>query len=380
ILVYDIRCPDAPVEKGRLPLPGKALSVDLDGKIACVALGKKGMAVVDLSKPAEPKLAGHIELDADAWDVKVRGNHAYLACMATLLVVVDISEPAKPKIAGRLEGKRGHSEIVFLRGKEAFLADAEKGLAAADIGKAEKPGEAGRWEDGGGYVEGVFASKRFAFVTFGRKRGEETGLRIIEVRNPKKMKQVGRIDFPGWVEGVVVHKTRAYVANTYQGLREIDVSNPAAPKEVKRHDVIADPDGGGRDLHWNTVKIFRQRKYEEAIRNFEAVVARQPKSNWSWYLLGRALFETGDFKRAEAAFSHLAKMCPWAPYFYHHGLTLEKLNRSDEAREAFKKALENIDTETGYKLFKYAANTLEGKAARSRDEVVEDLEKRIGGK
>jgi hypothetical protein len=60
---------------------------------------------------------------------------------------------------------------------------------------------------------------------------EESGLRIIDVSNPARPREVGSLDTPGQARGVALSGNVAYIADGEGGLRVVDVSNPAAPRE-----------------------------------------------------------------------------------------------------------------------------------------------------
>jgi hypothetical protein len=122
--------------------------------------------------------------------------------------------------------------------------------------------------------------------------------------------------------------------------------------------------------HWAGVRWFQQGKYEACIRCMEHAVAKSPKRNWSWYLLGRSRYELGDYEGALKAFTHLVDICPWSPYHYELGRTLKKLKCPDKAALEFKKSLAALNTDDGYKAFIYADREMEGNKPRSKDEIL----------
>lgn len=77
--VYDLSTPDAPVHRSTYATPGGALRVALDGALAYVADGERGMLVVDLSDPAAPRVAGSHRPAEPVRDVAVSGGLALLA-------------------------------------------------------------------------------------------------------------------------------------------------------------------------------------------------------------------------------------------------------------------------------------------------------------
>ena len=73
-------------------------------------------------------------------------------------------------------------------------------------------------------------------IELGRKKSDleiattmENGLHIVDVTDPYKPSLLGKISFPGWVEGVHLASNHAYVANTGTGVRSIDIRKPNQP-------------------------------------------------------------------------------------------------------------------------------------------------------
>ena len=58
------------------------------------------------------------------------------------------------------------------------------------------------------------------------------GLRVVDVMNPDAPTVVGFCDMPGSSHGVAAAGNYAHVADGGGGLRVIDVTNPAEPKEA----------------------------------------------------------------------------------------------------------------------------------------------------
>jgi tetratricopeptide (TPR) repeat protein len=130
------------------------------------------------------------------------------------------------------------------------------------------------------------------------------------------------------------------------------------------------------DPHWEGVRLFRRGAYEGAIEYLKRAIVQQPRRNWSRYLLGRCYFELREYEKALMAFSRLVELTPWSPYYCEKGKTLKKLGHHEEAAAEFKKALETLNSSTGYGLYVYADRKLEGRRARSQEQVV----RLLGGK
>lgn len=79
-----------------------------------------------------------------------------------------------------------------------------------------------------GPILGVDVEGNYAYVA-----DFKDGLRIIDMSNPAAAHEVGFLDTPGTAYDVKVVGNYAYVADGYYGgLRIINVSNPAAPVET----------------------------------------------------------------------------------------------------------------------------------------------------
>ena len=59
-----------------------------------------------------------------------------------------------------------------------------------------------------------------------------SGLQIIDISNPASPIIVGRVETPGYTDGVYVKGNYAYVTNGSFGLQVINISNPASPAIV----------------------------------------------------------------------------------------------------------------------------------------------------
>ncbi|MBU1706282.1 T9SS type A sorting domain-containing protein, partial [bacterium] len=72
----------------------------------------------------------------------------------------------------------------------------------------------------------VAVSGNYAYVA-----DSHDGLRVINITNPASPFEEGFYDTPGSAQGVAVSGNYAYVANEYVGLRIINITNPASPYE-----------------------------------------------------------------------------------------------------------------------------------------------------
>jgi len=77
----------------------------------------------------------------------------------------------------------------------------------------------------------VYVSGNMAYIADG-----ESGLRIVDVSDPTRPKEVGFYDTNDCAEEVYVFGTIAYLVDGLGGLRLIEVSDPTTPREVGFYD------------------------------------------------------------------------------------------------------------------------------------------------
>jgi hypothetical protein len=77
------------------------------------------------------------------------------------------------------------------------------------------------------YAEAVEVLGDYAYVA-----DSYAGLRVIDVSDPTLPVEIGGLDTPGYALDVAVVGDLAYVADRHSGLRVIDVSDPTLPVEL----------------------------------------------------------------------------------------------------------------------------------------------------
>jgi hypothetical protein len=72
----------------------------------------------------------------------------------------------------------------------------------------------------------------------------ENGLHVLDTRDPYSPSLLGKVSFPGMVEGVHVAGDAAYVANAFLGVRSIDVGDLDEPVLIDTFSAL--PQNAGR--------------------------------------------------------------------------------------------------------------------------------------
>lgn len=169
-----------------------------------------------------------------------QGSHAGLA-------VVDISRPGAPRRLAlwRSPDPMRGSAMVVVRGRHAFLAAMEHGVLAFDVGAR------GTIEPLGRLLPDVHKPRRDPnriqhpnarglaikgdrlFVAF-----DAGGLRVLDVSDPKAMKEIGYHLLPAMAHkqqaynNIALDGDRAYAAIDYAGLEVIDIRDPRRPRSL----------------------------------------------------------------------------------------------------------------------------------------------------
>ncbi|MBK7781358.1 MAG: hypothetical protein IPJ58_11440 [Ardenticatenia bacterium] len=300
LLVLDVRDPDRPRYLTAVGTDLAVTGLAVDGVRLLVSVGwdarSGGLLVFGLADPTLPTLMGKLDVGQDARAVAPVGRYALLATLENLFVV-DLADPAAPRVASQVRAYEGVDIVVsgtraWLRRRWVAprdtnhlalfdLADlpvirplgelsmlTNRGMAAAGdlvlaadgargllvVGPAE-PGEKRlrlrHREPTIGSPAGVVIDGDHAFIS-----DEDGEVWVLDLRDPASPAVVGRVDLQNEgtllsMEGtrgtaaLAVRDGRAYVARTgwnwtIGGLHVVDVSNPAAPRQVGRWDAYTE--------------------------------------------------------------------------------------------------------------------------------------------
>ena len=285
VQVLNISVPTDPRAVGFLKIPSSRSGerVFVQDNLALL-VGSWDIRVIDISNLAAPKEVGFLTTQPHfIRDVFVQGDLAFLADAGGFRAV-DISDPAVPKTAGSLSTP----ERIFsvgIQGAYAYVAAGRAGLRVVDITDISAPIEVGHLDTGGTVVD-VAVHGQHAFIVEGDEFPGPTsagqGLRVIDISNPALHKEVGSLFTPGEARGIVVLGDLAFVADGTEGLRIIDISNPVSPKEVGsrntpgsavegNHAYVADGEDGFRIIDISNPASPRNTGSLKSLRSTEGV-------------------------------------------------------------------------------------------------------------
>ncbi|MEZ4367061.1 MAG: hypothetical protein R2939_12370 [Kofleriaceae bacterium] len=253
--IVDVADPAAPVELGHLPTEfgGDEIYNDVklvDGpaatRYALMASSVAGVVVVDVTQPSTPTVVAHLGTPpspgatVDIHTLSVDGGRAYLANLDTGLEIWDVTTPTAPVRLGGFARSQpfGFLHDLFVDGDRAYLNWWDAGMVVVDVADPAAPVELGRFV---GYGEHTSHSSWVTEVG-GRRLAvhgdEQYGAHVhvvdVDEGGPTFLDDVG-----AWqtrpevsVHNVMAFGDRAYLAHYQDGVRVLDLGDPAAPVQV----------------------------------------------------------------------------------------------------------------------------------------------------
>ena len=228
----------------------------------------KGVVIFDIRNPASPRLAGQFWFDGGSNNresftnvhtltLGPDGNTLYAINQShatTDLRIIDVSNPAAPQELGRylrpevqdvLDGFHDITVIDRQGRRIGFLASLGSGLLIVDLTNpaAVRPLGSITWD-------GVLSHSGAAFEAGGKlyyahnDEGFDQGMTILDVSDLTDPKVVARYQTR---RGTSIHNIEivnniAYVSYYLEGLRVVDLRDPARPVEIGHYDTVAAED------------------------------------------------------------------------------------------------------------------------------------------
>lgn len=290
LVILDVSNPEAPVEIGSHDMPGFwwFYGFDYCDGYACIAGGKEGLRVVQISSPDSITDVGIYDPYDLTSGLAVSGDYTFVGTYMKDLVVYDVSDPSSPVEVTALEFPDSPIKQISVWGNHlyvpAVIVDHNAGVSVLDITDPTNPEEIAYWSAPPGYSGAPFNVERYgnyAFVAcalggveiydvtqldqpvvldnwtlwnamtnqgFGVTNVKISwpylyapdrafGLYVLDISDPSNIVEVASCNTPGeamWADISADHR-HIYIADADEGLRVIDVSNPLAPVEVGFH-------------------------------------------------------------------------------------------------------------------------------------------------
>lgn len=198
----------------------KARRVAADGSYgyACV---EDQLHILHTDSQGNTKHVGMCTLPAQCVAVAAKDGYAYVAS-GTSLFIVHVADPPHPSLLATLTGHR--TRAVAIEGDYAYLTSERDGLRILDISNPARPTEVGRLASlDAGFVPCV----RNGYVYAGRGSGNRFA--VVNAQDPSAPFVQGSVEPGAQPLQVAVKGDYAYTVSIYKGLQVFDVSNPSTP-------------------------------------------------------------------------------------------------------------------------------------------------------
>ncbi len=190
--VLDVSSRYRPLELGHIALPGQPQGLHVADRRAFVALGRDGVAVLDVSRPAMMRLLRRIPLEpaapgGEAHAITYYAGVAYVAAGDAGLVVIDSARAGAETLAGTI-ALTGPALDIGRRGTALFVAAGEAGLAALDISSPRRPALIATLPPPAGErSSSLFITGRRAYVS------HDESLSVVDIGRPAQMGLLARV-------------------------------------------------------------------------------------------------------------------------------------------------------------------------------------------
>lgn len=255
--VFDWSDPAHPVLLSTLEGLGASRQIAVRDGYAYITARADGLYIVDVRDARHPKLAAHYDSLELATGVAVNGGLCLVANRHLGVELLDVSEPAAPRFLSAVLA--GEAQSVCIDGGYMYVGDwMNKTVHVFDIRDPGHPAKISSMAVDG-YADGVCARDGYCYIATGhhsarlknrRKYYHYTyvvpemfedgygcghGLEIFDVADPHRPEYVSSVKFPPlYVSGfdtwlVQVSGSYAYVADTFNGLFVVDISDIGRP-------------------------------------------------------------------------------------------------------------------------------------------------------
>ncbi|GHH01494.1 hypothetical protein [Comamonas sp. JC664] len=255
LTVFDVRTPRAPVQTASFQLPSDGYwnGVWAKDNALYIASGDAGVLVFDLERPARPVFVRNLPAASGPINVHtvfVEGTRLYAMSPAPdqETLIFDVANAMEPRLLARYayrdSGATGYPHDAFAYDGRLYINHMTDGFLVVGL-EGETPALLGRYAHAYNVSHanavGTFQGRTVAF-----EGGETLGahVRVLDVTNPSGIVKVGEYKLRGLtsVHNMVLVGTRLYVAHYHEGVRVLDVSNPAQPRELAHFNTFRETD------------------------------------------------------------------------------------------------------------------------------------------
>lgn len=231
--IYDVSKPDHIFKTGEVAIPGFNTHVIVSGNYAYVSNTYEGVEIVDISDPAHPRFVHEIDLNLRrgwVYSLQKIGNMLYVNAISQLppditkqaVYVIDATDPLNAKVLYNIQHDAQFAEV---RGNFLYLLRFDR-LTTFDISDPVWPRATS--------VISLFNQTEVALEIMGDYlyiTGGSEGVLVFSLQNPAQPKRIGYIGESFRSFNAVAEGNTLAAYESGQGIRLIDISNPANPQQ-----------------------------------------------------------------------------------------------------------------------------------------------------
>lgn len=230
--LVDVRSAEKPVLLSKLNALRQVESIVIRGKLALIANGAAGLAMVDLSEPNALKLLGQLDTASYAFDVALaaNGRTAFVADNTNGVVVIDVSQPGKPRQLAVIPSSAASAGLALDgSGQTLYIADQADGIQIVDVRNPQAPVHRGHFNPAGHPQRLVVAKdNRWLFAA-----NNEGGLSVYALQNSAVIQGTQLPMSHAFALALSNDSSTVLVAALFKGLVVADVTNPMQPEIVQ---------------------------------------------------------------------------------------------------------------------------------------------------
>jgi len=204
-----------PVGLSTVSIPGYANNVDIQGDLAYVAAGDKGLQIVDVSNKELPEIIGSLDTTGVAIDVKIVGDTLYLADGDSGLAIIDVTNPTAPTLLSSIQ-TNGTAQDISTQGDFVFIANGNSGIEVINVSSLSKPFSVGYSEQLTD-VKGIAVEGSYLVAVGG------SSLALFDIEDKANPLWLTAVNI-GQVKDVVIDNGYVYVAAYSTGYRVYKIS------------------------------------------------------------------------------------------------------------------------------------------------------------
>lgn len=233
LLVVDVRSAEQPVLVSKFSALQQVESILIRGKLAFIANGAGGLAIVDVSHPSALKLLGQLDTSSYAFDIVLTadGRTAFVADNTNGVVVIDVSQPSKPRQLAVIPSSAASAGVALSgNGQTLYIADQADGIQIVDVRQPQAPVHQGHFNPAG-HPQRLVVSKEGRWLFAANNEG---GLSVHLLQNVAALQTTQLPLHNAFAVTLSQDGQTALVADLFSGLVVVDIGNPLNPQVLQR--------------------------------------------------------------------------------------------------------------------------------------------------